>query len=99
MGGSTARRSASVSSINSLNAAPGAYHSNMVNSAAWVSLPSPLRQTRASWKIGPAPATSRRFMANSGLVCSQSGVRAPAVSVRSVRKVAIWTSSPGAGTA
>ena len=56
--------------------APGRYHSSMVNSAACRSLPSPFRHTRASWKIGPAPPTSSFFMANSGLVCSQSGSRA-----------------------
>ena len=49
----------------------------MVNSGACRSLPSPFRHTRASWKIGPAPPTSSFFMANSGLVCSQSGSLPP----------------------
>ena len=47
-GGNTARRNASVSSMRSDRAAPGRYHSSMVNSGACSALPSPFRHTRAS---------------------------------------------------
>ena len=98
-GGMTARRYAVVSSISEAMSAPGRYHSSMVNSGAWRSLPSPFRHTRANWKIGPAPATSSFFMASSGLVCSQSGWSMPSGCSRSVRKARRWTSSPGVRTA
>ena len=71
----------------------------MVNSPRWVRPPSPSRQTRASWKIGPAPATSSRFIANSGLVCSQRSRPDPSGACCRVRQARRCTSSPGTGTA
>src|SRR5690554_5928702 len=47
----------------------------MVNSRLWRRPTSPSRKQCASWKMGPEPAASSRFMANSGEVCSQSRSR------------------------
>ena len=99
-GGSTARNSASASSIIPSSDRPGAYHSSMVNSGAWRGETSPFRQTRASSKTGPAPATSSRLSASSGEVRSQRSRASPGPRCgrKRERNPCRCTSMPGTGT-
>ena len=83
---------------------PARYISSIVNSGLWVEESSPLRKTRASWKMRSNPSASSRFMAYSGLEWSQSGLPAPPVSgtpasgTKEVSKAWMCGSIPGAGT-